>query len=163
MPEDQDSQTETNAPRDDSLSRPAKSGSFRQIVLILILLLMIGGLLYDRKVARPGSQQGYNTALVLVKKNADASADSEPVTNEAVHAALGKQPSKLVEEKDYTIETFSWRRGLLVLSYDLHIVYAPDDNGRLVIDSAHLNKLPEASQLPGYEFPPVVPPPGSGA
>jgi hypothetical protein len=150
-------------PPDNTSTPPVKRGSRRQTILIVVLLLMGGGLTYDRKVARPGSQQGYDTALELVNKNVETSADSEPVTNEAVHTALGKQPSKLVEEEDYTIETFSWRRGLLVLSYDVHIVYAPDDNGRLIIDSAHLNKLPEASQLPGYEFPPVVPPPGQGA
>ena len=148
---------------DDASTPPARKGSRRQKILILALILMVGGLIYDRKVARPGSQQAYDTALELVDKNVESSADSEPVTNEAVHAAFGKQPSRLVEEEDYMIETFSWRRGLLVLSYDVHVVYASDDNGRLVINSAHLNKLPEESQLPGYQYSPVVPPPGDGA
>jgi len=144
---------------DDASTPPARKGSRRQKILILALILMVGGLIYDRQVARPSSQQAYDKALELVDKNVMTAADGESVTNQAVQAAFGKKPSKLVETEDYTIETFRWRRGLLVLSYDVNVVYAHED-GRLVLKNALLNKMPEESQLPGYEYPPVLPPPG---
>ena len=150
----------TSKSTDDTSLPPIKKGTRRQTILIVVLLLLGGGLIYDRQVARPRSQQAYDKALELVDKNM-AAAEGKPVTNQMVQAAFGKKPSKLVETEDYTIETFRWRRGLLVLNYDVNVVYAHDD-GELVLNNAFLNKLPEESQLPGYEHPPVLPPPGEG-
>jgi len=146
---------------DDTSTPPANKGSRRQTILIVVLLLMGGGLIYDRQVARPRSQQAYDKALELINKNVMTAAESEAVTNQAVQAAFGKKPSKLVKTEDYTIETFSWRRGLLVLRYDVNVVYA-HEGGRLVLRNVLLNKMPEKSQLPGYVHPPVLPPPGEG-
>lgn len=163
MAAEPDSQSPDTSSAEETSTPPAKKGSRRQRVLILALLLLAGGLIYDRNVARPHSQQAYDMALEMVAKNVMASAEGVPLTDEAVHAAFGKKPSKRVETEEYTIETFRWRRGLLVLSYDVIVVYDLDDEGRPVVHSAYLNKLPEESQLPGYEYPPLVPPPGSGA
>ncbi|MDC0935738.1 hypothetical protein OAS39_05590 [Pirellulales bacterium] len=160
MAEDPGSQSFDTPSAEGTSTPPEKKGSRRQAVLIFALLLLVGGLVYDRNVARPRSQQAYDRALEMVDESVMTSAGGEPLTNEAVHVAFGKKPSNRIETEEYTIETFRWRRGLLVLSYDVNVVYALDDEGRRVLHSAHLNKLPEESQLPGYEYPPLTPPPG---
>ena len=104
------------ASADDTVHKPFGS-RLRPLALIVLLCIMLAGLYYDRKVARPGSQQAYDLTMELAEKNAELSAEDQPVTNETVQAALKRRPGKLVETDDYAIETYRWRRGLLFLTY----------------------------------------------
>ena len=128
-----------------------KSASGNRItILLVILVIMICALAYDRFLARPSSKKGFKIVQDLVQKNVAASVAEKSITNLAVRKALGKEPAESKTTQDYTIETYRWSRGLVGLTYSVHVVYKPNDNGQLVVYAPYQNQQPPASNLPGY-------------
>ena len=87
----------------------AKSGAMRQGVLIVVLLLMLGALYWDRQVARPNSFKLSDTLDQKAQERLGSS--DKQMTPEEVAALLGRQPSKKREADNFETQTFSWRGG----------------------------------------------------
>ena len=120
---------------------------------MIIMIIMICGLAYDRFIARPGCEKGFETVQNLVQKNVAASIAEESISNLSVQKALGKEPATTTTTEDYTIETYRWPRGLVGLSYTVYVIYQPDAQGELVVYAPYLNREPPVAELPGYVLP----------
>lgn len=119
--------------------KKSKGAQIRLAVLSVILVLAFGGLAYDFAVARPQSQAAFKRVGAML---AD---ESRTVTSEDVQKEVGFAPKK--EDKGYyTLETYSWNRGLPFMTYRIYVVYEGKDV--LVLRTVSLNRPPEVSELP---------------
>lgn len=110
----------------------------RQIALIVLLVALIGALAYDRLNARPASAAAFAKMEQLLEKHHKA-AVGERVTPEDVRVAMGRQPTK-VDGKTYVIERYQWRRGTLVATYNINVVYQKRSDGSLLLSNAFHNE-----------------------
>lgn len=117
-----------------------------RIVLIALLFLALIALAYDHLVARPRNQAEFDLIQQLVDaKNANPL--SKPITNKDVQEALGRAPSRTEEKDFYTLEFYTWPRGVLIDSYYICVVYSPKD--KMLLHAVQLNELPDPLALPG--------------
>jgi len=135
---------------------PSKVARTRQIVLLIILAFAILALIWEFKVARPQSELAWKEVDKLQMTN--YSTDGEVTnTNETVRQVIGKAASEVSEVDHEVTEVYSWRRGLPLLAYKIYVVYDKRDDGRLLLNSAHLNRPPKE------DFDVSQPDPGSPA
>lgn len=87
-----------------------------KIVLIVVLIAAVGGVVYEFAVASPQSNAAYEKLDAMM-------AEKKYPSQEEVREAIGKDPSETREVEGRTVETYSWRRGLLINSHELHVVY----------------------------------------
>ncbi|MEZ6113460.1 MAG: hypothetical protein R3C99_20970 [Pirellulaceae bacterium] len=142
-------------------AEPAKSSPARLIVLVVLLGLVVFAFYYDRKVAKAGSEAGYDKVMVLVDKKNQQPADAPPVTDADVIEALGFQPAKETKSDHYTEQVFAWRRGLPVLSWPVFVYYTHGKDGKLHLFSTTLHEAASPGSLPGGVI--MAPPMEGGA
>jgi len=134
--------TESASPADDNATQPqatpeappAKSSTALaiRIVLLAVLGLLVVGLIYDYRVARPAHEEAWaEIQKMLNSKNTDAGVVK--ITNKDVQEKFGRTPSSTYKEGRYTVEVFSWRTGLLVTSYPIYVYYEGEDPLRLAL------------------------------
>jgi len=134
-----------NAPAE---TPPKKNSSalIIRIVLFSVLGLLVCALTYDRLVALPARNAGYDTVLAMLDK---------AVVAEDVKEALGQKPSSTYEGEDYFVEVYSWRAGYLVNSHSIWVIYSPKNTGLLY---GVTEKKPTAENLPISAGTPQTPP-----
>jgi hypothetical protein len=134
-----------------SSKQPAAKPDASQIRLIILLVVLVLGVIavaYDFLLARPNSRKANDIVNALIDKRISAAAGTAPVTNEEVQKELNRKPSRTNTTENYTEEIFSWRRGLLLLKYNLYVIYTKDRQGRLELHSCSLNTPPAPEHLP---------------
>lgn len=134
-----------------SSQQPAEKPSSSPVLLIILVVVLVLGIIavaYDRLMARPSSEKAYEVVNGLIDKRIGSPANALPVTNEDVHKELNRKPNRTNTTQHYTEEVYSWRRGLLLLSYNLYVIYTKDKQGRLELHSCSLNEPPEPEHLP---------------
>jgi hypothetical protein len=105
-----------------SKSNEAKSGTLRQLILFGVLFLLVIGLVYDYKVARPGVNQAYDK--ITEQSTLVNMSSTKKFTNKDVQELLEKQPSRTFEDPNGDfVEVYSWRSGLPIRTHDLFAVY----------------------------------------
>ena len=118
-------------------------------VLLVILVVLLAALLYDRFVAAPQLNKAYDIVGELLTA-ADEPSQGEvksPVTEADVKQAIGEPGNPREDAGKFVIDRYSWRRGLLFLSYDLYIVYFKDPDGQLLLFKSIKNERPTADEL----------------
>jgi hypothetical protein len=125
------------------------------MVLVILLGLMIGALYHDRYRARPQSRGAYDKVNGLLREEL-GKAGKATAGPADVQSLLKATPSGKVDEEHYAIESYRWRRGLIFLTYDVHVVYRKDRGGNAVVYQVMLNEWPGPIDLPGG--PPEAPP-----
>lgn len=129
------------------LPPPKKGGSTRLLILIGLMLLLALALYYDRKSARPGAEAGH-AKLQNLRQEQIAKPGHDVATPEDIAQLLGKQASRREETDWYTIETFCWRRGFPLLTYDVYAVYQKTSDDKVRFYAATLFQRPETNDLP---------------
>ena len=131
---------------------PAASGSSpRLFVLLGILIVAIGALAYDYKIARPGAENGYAEVMKLAELRSQSKHGDDAIGPSQVQAKLGKQPAHVEKTDRYMIETYNWRSGALVKAYFVKVVYIGSTNP--VLYTALINEEPKDENLPSNRIP----------
>ena len=90
--------------------------AIRQIVLVLVLVVFVAALAYDRAVARPGSKSAHDK---LTKMMDGAEKEGKQIDRAEVENILAKTHAELREGKHYTWARYSWVAGAPWRSYDI--------------------------------------------
>ena len=123
-----------------------------RIVLFAILGLALIALGYDMLLARPRNQEEFDKVQKLVDiKNTNPA--SKPITNKEVREAVGREPSRVEKNENYTLEFYSWPRGLPTKEYFICVVYSPND--KMLLHEVRQNEIPEQNMLPGARVQPT--------
>ncbi len=95
------------------------ASSTRLTILLLVLLILSIGCIYEFSVARPA----YNAAWDEIKK-IDAAGDSSNYTSEHIRELIG-EPVSVNEtfRSDSVVYTYRWPSGLLVKNHEVKIVF----------------------------------------
>jgi hypothetical protein len=135
-------------------TKPRKQSPLRLVLLLVLLLLVVGALWYDRKVARPACEAGYEKAKALLDREL-AKAGRVTASFQDMQQALGKKPSRRVDKEHYSIETYSWMRGSLVQTYYINVIFRKERGGDIVLNSVLApNMEPTDDDLPGGQVQP---------
>lgn len=133
---------------------PQKGSPLRLVVLLILLLLTMLGYAYDRKVAKPACEEGYQAVMdlrqKLVSDKGNATASSEDVQK-----LLSKRPKQREEAENYVIETYGYRRGFPLLTYDIYVVYRKDAKAGNTLWNATILERPAKEELPHGTITPV--------
>ena len=102
-------------------------------LLLVVLIVLLAALLYDRFVAAPQANKAVEAVQGLMEtiESPSMGESVEPVTDAVVSRAIGKPSAQREESGKLVIDRFSWRRGLLVTSYNLYVVYQKDSEDSL--------------------------------
>jgi hypothetical protein len=142
----------TPAPAPEAKSK--KHSPLRLLLLIVLLLLVAFALWYDRKVAKPACEAGYEKAKALLDREL-AKAGRVTASFKDMQQELGKKPSRRVDKEHYSIETYCWIRGSLVQSYYIHVIYRKERSGNLVVNNVLApNTEATEEELPGGQLKP---------
>jgi hypothetical protein len=148
-----------NEPAPQTMEGGPKARLIVRIVLLAILGIAIVALAYDRLLARPRNQQEFDTVQKLVDtKNQNPA--TKPITNKDVQEAVGREPSRVEESEYYTMEFYTWPRGLPTKEYFICVVYSPND--KMLLHDVRQNELPDPNTLPGARYQPPPAESGSG-
>lgn len=146
--------TEENLPPTETPAAPQaappaakKPNPTRSLLLLSLLLLMLAALYYDRYVARPGSELAYQKVERYLQQELSKAGQTTASFDE-VKEIVGCGPSSHVDHEYYTIERFSWRRGVLFASYFIDVVYRKDAEGDRVLYAVTHNEPPAEEDLP---------------
>lgn len=129
-----------------AIRKPAGNKMLVQIisysVLGVLLLAAIGMLVYDRSVAMPAHKDAFDEVSDELEVN-------ENVTPAMVHDIMGREPSKSEEKGEALVETYTWARGIPMMTYKVCIVYQKDKNTKQFFGfKSYLNQEPKKSELP---------------
>jgi hypothetical protein len=118
-------------------------------VLLVILVVLLAALLYDRFVAAPRANKAYDAvdALLTAAEQPSMGENTRPVTDVEVKSAIGEPGHPREDAGQFAIDRYSWRRGLLFTSYDLYVVFHKDAGGQLVLYQIYKNERPAAADL----------------
>ena len=134
--------------------RPKKGSPLRLVVLLILLLLTMLGYIYDRKVAKLACENGYQAVMdlrqKLVSDKGNATASSEDVQK-----LLSKRPKQREEAENYVIETYGYRRGFPLLTYDIYVIYRKDEKANCTLWNATILERPAKEELPHGTITPV--------
>lgn len=121
-----------------------RGGSSTRLTVLLLFLLVVGaGCIYEFAFARPA----YQTAWEKIRK-VDESKTSSEHTSEQILEMMGQEPFRVAEDlhDECVVHTYRWRSGLLVKNHDIHVVFTklnpillekrPDLEGKLYYYSA---------------------------
>jgi hypothetical protein len=117
--------------------------AIRQIVLVLLLVVVVAALAYDRAVARPGSVAAHED---LTAKMDAAEKEGERLDQAAVEKILSKKSAEVRTGKHYTWARYSWMAGAPWRHYDVWVVYHPWKEKLYCLD-VELNSEPESFAL----------------
>ena len=88
---------------------PKRGSPMRLGILLLVLALCIGALVYDYKVARPGSEAANAKIQSFVEhRNQMSVKEAGPVTSVDIQKELGRSPTWIEKEPTYTVEWYCW-------------------------------------------------------
>ncbi len=92
---------------------------FRQVLLFLILVIVVGAGVYEFAYARPAFQAAWNEIQAIEESDEVVS-----ITPEEIESRIGRQPF-LVEEAPGNLEirTYAWRSGLVFRYHVIRVVY----------------------------------------
>ena len=122
-----------------------KAGGPLRVVLIVVMFVMLGLFGWDQ-YARATSNGSYEK---VVKLKEESTRDQTP---EDVQKLLGRRPDRPLEDhQDYALETYSWRRGILIQSYFVKVIYRKE-GGKVHLHEVVQNIEPTDNDLPN---PPV--------
>ncbi|MEO2012199.1 MAG: hypothetical protein ABGX22_26340 [Pirellulaceae bacterium] len=130
-------------PPQPSQSSGMSFAAIRQIVLVLLLMVFVAALAYDRAVARPGSVAAHED---LTAKMDAAEKEGERLDQAAVEKILSKAPAEVRTGKHYTWARYSWMAGAPWRHYDVWVVYQPWKEKLYCLD-VELNSEPESFSL----------------
>ncbi len=133
-----------------SIGQQRNASAMRQAILVILLIVVGCAFAYDKLVA--SRQHGDAWSKI---KEVESSDKSGAQTNEDIQEILGKTPARTtnpVEHPGFMYETYSWRRGLLVTTHDIHVVYAEakigDGPPKWFYYSASAGKEPDETNFP---------------
>ena len=124
---------------------PSES-SARPFILLAILVVALGALAYDRLIARPAAEKGYQEVMKLSELRSMSARGEDSIGPAEVQAKLGKKPANTEQKDRYMIETYNWRGGALVKSHFVKVIYTGGDKPLLY--TALLNEEPSEENLP---------------
>jgi hypothetical protein len=120
-------------------------------ILLLVLALCIGALVYDYKVARPGSEAANAKIQSFVQQRNQMSVkEAGPVTSVDIQKELGRSPTWIEKEPTYTVEWYCWWGKTPLLSTRRHyitVLYVGDDRR---FSAQQLNGPPAEDDLPTH-------------
>lgn len=128
-------------------------------VLLVVFFVLLGALAYDFRVARPAAQAGYEKVIGLLEKRAKSrkgDAEFEPAD---VQRELGCAPSSTRQQGLTTIETYSWRGGMPLRTYNLYVLYQGVSNPKL---ANALQSEPTDKEIASVEIPATAQPMTAG-
>lgn len=129
-------------------AEPKKKSPLRTLILFGILLLVIGAYAHDYFIAAPAAAKADEEIHKLVgERNALGVKEGELVRSEDIQKLLGKQPSKVDEQKDYTVEVYRYWGGMLPQRQYISVLYLGDKEPRRY-HVHYLNSMPEPDDLP---------------
>jgi len=125
---------------------PPKGGSIRLIILLLVLVVALGGLLYDYQVARPAVDK----ARVTLEKALDGTTKDPDgdgtFSMQEVHQLLGREPDQVDTIEGGKKETYLWRSGMPFRQYKLVVAYWGTQTP--LLNSFAINSALREDQLP---------------
>jgi hypothetical protein len=129
------------------VSEPKKKSPVRTLILFAILLLVIGAYAHDYFIATPAAKKAHDDIQTLVdERNAQGVKDGKLVTSEDIQATVGKAPSKVDKQKDYTIEVYRFWGGMMPQRQYVSVLYTGEEPRRHHVH--YLNSMPEEGDLP---------------
>ena len=109
------SQNQTNPPA-------PSSAPIRQGILVLLLVIMLGALWYDYKVARPAVETAFQQISTLNEK-INGAAGQKYMTEKDVQQELQRAPIRTFSENGYFVEVYGWRAGLPTKYHEYFAIY----------------------------------------
>ena len=129
-------------------AEPKKKSPVRTLILFGILLLVIGAYAHDYFIAAPAAQEAHDTIQKLVDdRNAQGVKAAKLVNSEDIQAAIGKAPSKVDKQKDYTIEVYRYWGGMMPQRQYISVLYLGDEEPRRH-HVHYLNSMPHEDDYP---------------
>lgn len=98
-----------------------RQGSSTRLTVLLLFLLVVGaGCIYEFAFARPEYQEAWDKV-----RKVDESPDSSEYTSEQIQEMMGQEPFRTDDSlhENCVVHTYRWRSGLLVKNHDIHVVY----------------------------------------
>lgn len=115
---------DTPAAGNDNKSNP--TSTILRFVLLGVLVVMVGLLMYDWFVARPGAKAAHDALAKLDEDNNSRPLNSR-YTREDVVAKIGEPASSTKDEETGKLEErYTWRRGSLYNTYYVVVLYQKD-------------------------------------
>lgn len=144
------SQTVSAPSQGSNAPAPPPTSNVRMIVLLTFLILAIGALFYDYKVARPAVEQAY-AKIQALNEEMNSQATRKATTNVDVQNALGKRPALTETHGPYQVEVYHFSSGLPLRPHKYYAVYSNglgDTAGALVLMKHYAFAIPEDDLLP---------------
>lgn len=105
------------------VSTRSNASRIRSLILLGILVLLLGALWYDYKVARPGVERAFDS-IAKLNEELNSQPGRKYVTNKEVQEKLHRSPVQSFQEGPYQVEVYSWRAGLPIRSHNYYAVYS---------------------------------------
>ena len=129
-------------------AEPKKKSPVRTLILFAILLLVIGAYAHDYFVAAPAARAAHENIQKLVdERNAQGVKSASLVTSEDIQQAIGKQPSKVDDQKNYTVEVYRYWGGMLPQRQYISVLYLGEEKPRRH-HVHYLNSMPFEEDYP---------------
>ena len=119
-------------------------------ILLVVLVLMIAAMAYDKLVARPKVQKAFDL-VTAANEEINASADRRAMTNKDVQEVLGRGPDSTEEVNTYMVERYGYRGGLLLKKHYYYAAYTGDEANGYKFRTHGTHEMPE---LQDPNFPP---------
>ena len=117
-----------------------------RIALFGVLGLLLLALVWDRFLAKPGSEAAFTKVKELIDQQHLNTKEKGMMKPADVQAAIGT-PSKTDDQGYYMMETYSWRRGNLFSSYYINVVYTKRQD-EWHLHNVFQNQVPAEDRLP---------------
>ncbi len=101
--------------------RPRRNASSTRLIILVLFLVVVGaGCIYEFAFARPQFQSAWEKI-----KTVDASSKSGEKTSEDIEELMGRAPAAIDESQheECIVHTYRWPSGLLVKSHYIHVVF----------------------------------------
>lgn len=95
-------------------------GKIRQVILVVVLLAVVAGGVYEYAFARPAYSDAQNKVVKLSEQS-----DASNLTDVDIHKELGVEPSaeEIIENRQTKIETYAYARGLPFMNFKMYVWY----------------------------------------
>lgn len=136
---------ESPAPNNPENKKASPLSTILRVVLLAVLVIMVGLLIYDWYVARPGAEAAHQTLAKLDETN-NAGEKNSRFTRDEVHKELGLSNYTETTEGNKLYERYTWRRGSLYNTYYVVVIYQKDndDEGKYRYLRHSYNEEPDA-------------------
>ncbi len=127
--ENEKSMNNETSPLSSSLLRAKARGAASRLIVLLLFLVVVGaGCIYEFAVARPTFQAAWEKIQQIDDGTMEIDGERmEPseITSLQIQEMLGREPFKVDNElhKECRVETYRWPSGMVLKNHDIHIVY----------------------------------------